>query len=97
MLRHSFASLANDHGFTEATVAALLGHAQGSGTSRYIHQDDTALIMAADTVAGYVAGLMDGLRFKRLTYALDRATRRNAMQRLLEEADDHVLRQGLAT
>lgn len=96
VLRHSFASLANDLGFTEATVAALLGHAQGSVTSRYIHQVDTALIMAADTVAGYVAGLLDGLRFKRLTYALDRVSRRNAMQRLLEEADDHVLRPRLA-
>ena len=87
VLRHSFASLANDLGFTEATVAALLGHAQGSVTSRYIHTVDTALIMAADTVAGYVQGLFDGAKFKRLTYALDRTSRRAALRRLLEEAE----------
>src|SRR5690606_21671663 len=34
VLRHSFASLANDLGFTEITIAALLGHATGSITSR---------------------------------------------------------------
>jgi integrase len=96
VLRHSFASLANDLGFTEATVAALLGHAQGSVTSRYIHQVDTAVIMAADTVAGYIAGLLDGLRFKRLTYALDRASRRDAMSRLLEDAQYDEHRQELA-
>jgi integrase len=43
VLRHSFASIANDLGFTESTVAALLGHAQGSITSRYIHTVDTAV------------------------------------------------------
>ena len=30
MLRHSFASIANDLGFTEVTIAALVGHAKGS-------------------------------------------------------------------
>lgn len=54
VLRHSFASIANDLGFTEISIAALLGHAHGSITSRYIHSIDTALIMAADTVAGYI-------------------------------------------
>lgn len=37
VLRHSFASIANDLGFTEATIAALVGHARGTVTSRYIH------------------------------------------------------------
>lgn len=44
VLRHSYARLANDLGFTGATVAALLGHAQGSVTTRYIHEMDTAII-----------------------------------------------------
>src|SRR5216684_147015 len=48
VLRHSFASIANDLGFTEVTIAALVGHAKGSVTSKYIHTLDTALIMAAD-------------------------------------------------
>jgi integrase len=85
VLRHSYASIANDLGFTESTVAALLGHAQGSVTSRYIHSVDTALIMAADTVAGYIAGLLDGARFKRATYSLDRTACRAAMDRMFAE------------
>lgn len=82
VLRHSFASLANDLGFTESTVAALLGHAQGTITSRYIHTVDTALIMAADTVAGYIHGLLDGVKFKQTTYAMDRASRQASLDRL---------------
>ena len=32
-------------------------------TSRYIHTVDTALIMAADSIAGYIQGLLDGVAF----------------------------------
>ncbi|AWC20857.1 Prophage CP4-57 integrase [Aminobacter sp. MSH1] len=85
VLRHSFASIANDLGFTEATVAALLGHSRGTVTSRYIHTIDTALIMAADTIAGYINGLLDGMQFKRTSYALDRAARQTALSRLFSE------------
>jgi len=81
VMRHSFASVANDLGFTESTVAALLGHAQGTVTSGYIHHVDTALIMAADTVAGYIQGLLDGVQFRRTTYALNREARAASMQR----------------
>lgn len=84
VLRHSFASIANDLGFTESTVAALLGHAQGTITSRYIHNVDTALITAADTVAGYIQGLLNGVQFRRMTYALDRKARLASMARLLD-------------
>jgi hypothetical protein len=34
------------------TIAALVGHAKGSVTSKYIDTLDTALIMAADTIPG---------------------------------------------
>jgi hypothetical protein len=51
-------------GFTEVTIAALVGHAKGSVTSKYIHTLDTALIMAADTISGYIQGLLDGIEFK---------------------------------
>jgi integrase len=37
VLRHCFASIANDLGFTEVTIAALVGHAKGSVTGNYIH------------------------------------------------------------
>ena len=56
VLRRSFVSIANDLGFTEVTIAALVGHAKGSVTSKYIHTLDTALIMAADTSSGYIQG-----------------------------------------
>jgi integrase len=85
VLRHSFASVANDLGFTESTVAALLGHTQGTVTSRYIHTVDTSLIMAADTVAAYIQGLLSGVQFHRTTYATDRASRQAAMDRMFSE------------
>src|SRR5712671_2889135 len=85
VLRHSFASVANDLGFTEATIAALMGHSKGTVTSRYIHAIDTALIMAADTVAGYINGLLNGMEFKRTSYALDRESREAALARLLSQ------------
>ena len=86
VLRHSFASIGNDLGFTEVTIAALIGHAKGSVTSKYIHTLDTALIMAADTVAGYVQGLLDGKEFKQTAYALDRDSRKAALARFLLKA-----------
>lgn len=71
VLRHSFASVANDLGFTESTIAALVGHSRGTITSRYIHTVDTALVMAGDTVASYIQALLDGVKFERANYALD--------------------------
>ena len=50
-LRHSFASVAGDLGFTESTIAAMLGHAAGTVTSRYVHHLDSVLVAAADKVA----------------------------------------------
>jgi hypothetical protein len=86
VLRHSFASIANDLGFTEVTIAALVGHAKGSVTSKYIHTLDTALIMAADTISGYIQGLLDGIEFKQTAYALDRDSRTAALARFLSKA-----------
>jgi integrase len=86
VLRHSFASIANDLGFTEVTIAALVGHAKGSVTSKYIHTLDTALIMAADTISGYINGLLDGVEFKQTAYALDRDSRKAALARFLCKA-----------
>ena len=58
ILRHSFASLANDLGFTDATVAAMLGHVGQTMTSRYQHSSDAVLLKAADAVADATAVLM---------------------------------------
>ena len=86
VLRHSFASIANDLGFTEVTIAALVGHAKGSVTSKYIHTLDTALIMAADTISGYIQGLLSGIEFKQTAYAMDRDSRKAALALFLKSA-----------
>ena len=59
-LRHSFASLAGDLGYSETTIAALVGHKGRSITSRYVHAADAVLLAAADAVADRTAVLMDG-------------------------------------
>lgn len=58
VLRHSFASLAGDLGYSETTIAALVGHKGQSITSRYVHAADAVLLAAADAVAGRTAELM---------------------------------------
>lgn len=58
-LRHTFASVAGDLGFSELTIAALLGHAARGVTQRYIHIDE-ALRMTADHIAAEMADLLDG-------------------------------------
>lgn len=85
VLRHSFASIANDLGLSEITIAALLGHSKGSVTSKYIHTLDSALVMAADTVSGYVQGLLDGKEFKQAAYAFDRNARKTSLDQFLKD------------
>src|SRR5262249_2665447 len=58
VLRPSFASLAADLGYSEPTIAALVGHKGHSTTSRYVHAADAVLLAAADAVANRTAELM---------------------------------------
>ena len=58
VLRHSFASLAGDLGYSELTIATLVGHKGHSVTSRYVHAADSVLLAAADAVANRTADLM---------------------------------------
>ena len=67
--------------------AALVGRAKGSVTSKYIHTLDTALIMAAEAIAGYIEGLLDRKEFKQTTYALDRDSRKSALAQFLCKAE----------
>jgi integrase len=60
VLRHSFASVAADLGFSELTIAALIGHRGSSITSRYTHHADAVLLKAANDVADRIVGLMSG-------------------------------------
>jgi integrase len=58
VLRHSFASLAADLGYSEPTIAALVGHKRRTVTSRYVHSADAVLLQAADAVSDRIAELM---------------------------------------
>jgi integrase len=58
VLRHSFASVAADLGYSEPTIAALIGHQGGTITSRYIHAADAVLLAAADSVADGISERM---------------------------------------
>lgn len=58
VLRHSFASVADDLGFSESTIAALLGHSTGGVTRGYIHKIDAVLVEAATAVSAEIAGMM---------------------------------------
>jgi integrase len=61
-LRHSFASLAGDLGYSEPTIAALIGHKGTTVTSRYVHAADAVLLAAADAVATATATRMGEVR-----------------------------------
>jgi integrase len=64
VLRHSFASIAADLGFSELTIAALLGHRKASITSRYAHHADAVLLQAADSVADRITEFLGAARLK---------------------------------
>jgi integrase len=59
-LRHSFSSTAEDLGFSLPTIKALVGHARSSVTEGYIHKIDSALVAAADRIAGHIEVAMAG-------------------------------------
>jgi len=58
VLRHSLTSLAADLGYSEPTIAALVGHKGHTVTSRYLHSADAVLLAAADAVARRTLALM---------------------------------------
>jgi site-specific recombinase XerD len=59
-LRHSFAAVAAELGFSELTIAGLLGHSVPGVTARYAHIPDSALVAAADRVSAHIAAVLDG-------------------------------------
>ncbi|MBZ9922706.1 tyrosine-type recombinase/integrase, partial [Mesorhizobium sp. BR1-1-7] len=54
VLRHTFASVASELGYSDGTIAGLLGHKGRGVTSRYIHRPDAALASAAEAVSNDV-------------------------------------------
>lgn len=58
-LRHTFGSVAGDLGFSELTIAAMLGHGKRGVTQGYIHIDE-GLRFAVECTSEKVAELLDG-------------------------------------
>ncbi|MBZ9864205.1 site-specific integrase [Mesorhizobium sp. CA15] len=58
VLRHTFASVASGLGYSDSTIAGLLGHKGRGVTSRYIHRPDAALASAAEAVAAEISKKM---------------------------------------
>lgn len=56
--RHTFMSIGDDLGFSEATRGALVGHAASSQTGRYTHKLSKDLQAAAATIGGHIWGLL---------------------------------------
>jgi integrase len=61
VLRHSFAATAAGMGYSELTIAGLLGHSAPGVTARYAHVPDAALVSAADRIAATIAAALDGV------------------------------------
>jgi integrase len=61
VFRHTFGSVAGDLGYSELTIAAMLGHGKRGVTQGYIHIDEL-LRSAIETVSQRIADLLDGKR-----------------------------------
>jgi integrase len=59
-LRHTFAATAAELGFSELTIAGMLGHSVPGVTARYAHVPDSALLAAADRVSARLALALSG-------------------------------------
>jgi integrase len=59
-LRRTFASIAADEGYSDATIGELLGHARRGVTQRYyIRRPDAALVAAADRISARMTAAMN--------------------------------------
>ena len=58
-LRHSFATMAAEMGYSDNIIAGLLGHSINSITHRYTHLSLKPVIAAADAVSEKIAELME--------------------------------------
>lgn len=59
-LRHTFASVAGDLGFSELTIKGMLGHGKRGVTQGYIHIDE-GLRLAIECTSAKIADLLDGV------------------------------------
>lgn len=59
-LRHTFASVGAEMGYSEFTLAGLLGHRLRGVTNRYSHIVDKSLIQTADSISLRIENAMEG-------------------------------------
>ncbi len=59
VMRHTFASVAAEMGFSELTIAGMLGHSVPGVTARYAHVADSALVAAADRASAKIAEALE--------------------------------------
>ena len=62
-MRHTFAAAAAEMGYSELTIAGLLGHKVQGVTARYAHVPDAALVAAADRVSARILAALEGTEF----------------------------------
>jgi integrase len=74
VLRHTFAATAAGMGFSELTIAGLLGHSVPGVTARYAHVPDSALVAAADRVSARIATAIDGKTEQVISFADHKAS-----------------------
>jgi integrase len=73
VLRHTFgATAATEMGFSELTIAGLLGHSVPGVTARYAHVADPALVAAADGVAAKVSAALNRVAVAQVISLADR-------------------------
>jgi integrase len=60
-LRHAFASVAVERGFSLPMVGKLLGHAQPLTTARYAHLASAPVKAAAEQIASHISDAIDGI------------------------------------
>ncbi|MFD0846900.1 tyrosine-type recombinase/integrase [Sphingosinicella xenopeptidilytica] len=75
VLRHSFAATAAEMGYSELTIAGLLGHSVSGVTARYAHVPDNALVSAANRVSARIAAALNGDTGKAKVVQMARARR----------------------
>jgi hypothetical protein len=86
VLRRSFASIASDLGFTEVTIAALVGHAKGFGDEQIHPYGWHRAHHGCGQNLRLHQGLLDGVEFNQTAYVLDRDSRKAALARFLKRA-----------
>ena len=61
-LRHTFATIAADMGYSDLTIGGIIGHKGRTVTSRYTHTIDKSLILATNAVSARISDALEGIK-----------------------------------